>query len=264
MEYTIVYKTYENDLEWLKYSLLSIDKFVSGMKEVIIYYHDKCFDKLIYILNDLNIKFDYRLIAVEYDINGYLKQMVIKCDCYKDVTTDYILIMDCDVIIKDFFKIESFLNKDGKINWFYLNKNEYNCNDSQWSVWEKSIMNMVNENMDRFYMYNSFPFLFKKETLKNADDKFSSMHNITYNEFCKKKLNELGVSIDDPITGTNGQFVKMASIFEEFEYLGWYSYNHTNDYNFIEGPSKLDIRCQFWSHGGLTDEIREKIEEILK
>ena len=77
MEYTIVYKTYENDLEWLKYSLLSIDKFVSGMKEVIIYYHDKCFDKLIYILNDLNIKFDYRLIAVEYDINGYLKQMVI-------------------------------------------------------------------------------------------------------------------------------------------------------------------------------------------
>ena len=112
--------------------------------------------------------------------------------------------MDCDVIIKDFFKIESFLNKDGKINWFYLNKNEYNCNDSQWFVWEKSIMNMVNEEMDKFFMYNSFPFLFKKETLKNADDKFSSMHNITYNEFCKKNLNQLGVSIDDPITGANG------------------------------------------------------------
>jgi hypothetical protein len=56
----------------------------------------------------------------------------------------------------------------------------------------------------------------------------------------------------------------MATIFEEFEYLGWYSSNHTNDYKFIEGPNSLSIRSQFWSHGGLTPEIKNEIEIILK
>ena len=77
MEYTIVYKTYEQDLKWLKYSLLSVDKFLSGMKEVIIYYHDKCYDNIIQMLNSINLNFKYRLIPVEYDINGYIKQMVV-------------------------------------------------------------------------------------------------------------------------------------------------------------------------------------------
>lgn len=264
MEYTIIYKTYENDLKWLKYSLLSVDKFLLGMKEVIIYYHDKCFDNLNIMLNGIKLNFEYRLIPVEYDINGYLKQMVVKCDCFKDVETEYIFIMDCDVILKNSFNLESFINNDGKINWYYLTKNEINSKDDQWFVWEKSIMNMVNENMDKYYMYNSFPFLFKKETLLNAHDKFISLHNMTYNDYCKKKLNELSITPNDPITGPNGKFPEMATIFEEFEYLGWYSYNYTNDYNFIEGLNELDIRYQFWSHGGLSDEIEKQIEDILK
>ena len=264
MEYTIIYKTYENDLKWLKYSLISVDKFLSEIKEVIIYYHDKCFDNLNNMLNNINLNFKYRLIPIEYDINGYLKQMVVKCDCFKDVTTEYLFIMDGDVILKKSFNLQSFINNDGKINWFYLNKNELNSKDDQWFVWEKSIKNMVNENMDKFYMYNGFPFLFKKETLLKANDKFISLHNMTYNEYCMKKLNELGITPNDPITGENGKFKEMATIFEEFEYLGWYSYNYTNDYNFIEGPNKLDIRYQFWSHGGLNKEIEKQIDEILK
>ena len=87
---------------------------------------------------------------------------------------------------------------------------------------------------------------------------------MTYNDYCKKKLNELSITPNDPITGPNGKFPEMATIFEEFEYLGWYSYNYTNDYNFIEGLNELDIRYQFWSHGGLSDEIEKQIEDILK
>jgi len=264
MDYTIVYKTYKNDLDWLKYSLMSIKKYISNIPEIVIYYHDQCKDELHILLDELNIDLKYRLIPVEYDINGYLKQMVIKCMCFKDITTDYILIMDCDVILNNFFNITDLINDDGKINWYLLHKNESNKNDDQWRVWEKSIKNMVNEDMNTFYMYNGFPFLFKKETLEAAYYHFLSIHGLDYNEFCKRLLNSNNVSVNDPITGPDGKFEIMATIFEEFEYLGWYSSNHTNDYKFIEGPNSLSIRSQFWSHGGLTPEIKNEIEIILK
>lgn len=263
MDYTIVYKTYKNDLDWLKYSLLSIKKYISNTPEIVIYYHDQCLEELNILLEELNIDLKYRLIPVEYDINGYLKQMVIKCMCFEDITTEYILIMDCDVILNEFFDIKDLIDESGKINWYYLSKTESNNKDDQWRVWEKSIKNMVNEDMNNFYMYNGFPFLFKRETLDLAYQKFISIHRIDYNDFCKRLLSENNISINDPITGVDGKFETMATIFEEFEYLGWYSYNYTNDYRFIEGPNILSIRSQFWSHGGLTPEIKNEIERIL-
>ena len=84
------------------------------------------------------------------------------------------------------------------------------------------------------------------------------------NEFCKKNLISLNVSSKDPLTGINGKFPIMSTIFEEFEYIGWFSYNHTNDYCFIEGPNTIINCLQFWSHGGLTEDIKINIEEVLK
>lgn len=43
--------------------------------------------------------------------------------------------------------------------------------------------------------------------------------------------------------------------------LNWLKYS---DYRFIEGPNILSLRNQFWSRGGITEEIKNKIEEILK
>ncbi len=43
---TVVYKTYNNDLQLLYYSLLSVKKFVRGIKEIIIYCHDAFLKKL--------------------------------------------------------------------------------------------------------------------------------------------------------------------------------------------------------------------------
>jgi hypothetical protein len=40
--FTIIYKTYKNDIEWLEYSLLSLKKYLdfSNIYEIIIYSHD--------------------------------------------------------------------------------------------------------------------------------------------------------------------------------------------------------------------------------
>jgi hypothetical protein len=262
--YSIVYKTYKNDIEWLRYSLLSIDKFIVDINyEIIIYYHDECEEYLKNMLSTITLKNEYRLIPVNYDINGYLKQMVVKCMCFKDIESDLIMIMDSDVIFNDYFSYKEMISND-KINWFFLERNNKNDNDDQWLVWQDSVFGMTGNKMNNFYMYNGFPFLFKKDTLEKAYYKFIELNGLDYNDFCKNKLEINNVKVDDKIAGFDGKFKVMATIFEEFEYLGWFSNNFTNDYNFIEGPNKLNIRKQFWSHGGLTDDIKKEIEDILK
>jgi len=82
MKFTVVYKTYKNDLKWLKYSLLSLQKYVSNISELIIYYHDECELDLINLMNELDLKLKTKLIPVVYDMNGYIKQIVVKCMCF--------------------------------------------------------------------------------------------------------------------------------------------------------------------------------------
>lgn len=263
--YSIVYKTYRNDLDWLKYSLLSVDKFITDSNyEIVIYYHNECEKDLKDMISDIVLKNNYRLIPVEYDINGYLKQMVVKCLCFNDIQSDYILIMDCDVIFNNYFSYKDMFSKDDRINWYYLKRTIENNNDDQWVVWQESVFNMTNDEMNVFYMYNGFPFLFKRETLKLANDKFLELNGLDYNEFCKINLKNKNVGINDSITGNNGKFRIMSTIFEEFEYLGWFSNKFTNSYNFIEGVNKVNVRRQFWSHGGLNDSIINEIENIIK
>jgi hypothetical protein len=259
MKFTVVYKTYKNDLKWLKYSLLSLQKYVSGISELIIYYHDECELDLINLMNELDLKLKTKLIPVTYDMNGYIKQMVVKCMCFEDVDTEFIMYMDSDVIFSDYYSPESIIEED-KIKWFIQTRNEYNYNADFWLVWEKSVEKMTNDKMTRFYMSNEFPFILKKESVKNAYNKFIEIHGVNYDTFCKNLLELNGVDINDKILD---KFGIMATIFEEFEYLGWYSYNFTNDYIFIEGRNPKEFKNQFWSHGGLTEEIEMKIKKMI-
>ena len=256
---TIMYKTYKNDLPWLKYSLLSLLKFYKGEYDLVIYCHDQAVEELSKLLSEL--KLNPKVIPVHYDINGYLKQMVVKCSCWKDIKTEYVSIMDSDVIFKGPVSFDDFLI-DQRLKWYFLKKNDTNQNESVWGVWGDSVLRMTRKPMTIYYMYNAFPFVFKTKTLEKADLEFAKLHNCSYNEFCEKGLREIGVSKTDPISGPNGNFPK---IFEEFEYLGWFCQNHTDDYVFIEGPnpSSMATRAQYWSHGGIAS-VEHEILEILK
>lgn len=261
--YSILYKTYENDLKWLRYSLLSLNKYLTDDNyEIVIYYHDECKTNLDKMLANINFKSNVRLLPITYDIHGYIKQMVVKCMCFEDITNEYILIVDSDVIFNDYFSYKDMMSGD-KINWFYLNRTKENYNDEQWLVWQDAVHAMTNQEMSIYYMYNGFPYLFKRETLEKAYHKFMELHGLSYNDFCKNKLDQLNVKVSDNISGVDGKFMTMATVFEEFEYLGWFSNNFTNDYNFIEGPNKLNMRKQFWSHGGLSSDIEIEINDMI-
>lgn len=263
---TVVYKTYKNDIDWLKYSLLTFDKFCTdNIHEIIIYYHDQCERKLFEMLSTIQLKNKYRTIPVVYDIHGYLKQMVVKCMCFKDVKTEYIAFIDSDIIFTYTFSCKTYcIGDDGKIIWLIQRKNDQNNKQPQWWVWQDAVIKMTQAPMNTYYMCNGFPFFLKRKTLKEAYHKFLEVHKVNYNEFCRDWLASYGIKITDPISGKNGKFLILASIFEEFEYFGWYAsrYN-TADYNFTEIRQRNCVTKQFWSHGGLTEAARAEIEQLL-
>jgi len=261
MSYTIVYKTYENDLQWLYYSLLSVNKYLYDVNEIIIYYHDACEVNFLKMLSQIVLKIPYRIIPVNYDYHGYIKQMVVKMMCYKDITTDYIVIIDSDVIFDKKYTPKIKL-LDNKIIWNISIKDEINKNECQWKVWEKSVINMTKLPMNIYFMANGFPFIIKRQTLIDANKKFIELHNEDYDIFCKKHSEKQNVNISDSVQNA---FLRCASIFEEFEFIGWFAYNFTNDYIFINDQSKnTNNYKQYWSHGGINANIKKEILQILE
>ena len=259
---TIVYKTYLNDLPWLKYSLLSLKKYVTNYKNINIYCHDEAYSQLCIMLEEINI--ECSIFKVHYDFHGYIKQMVVKCECYKDTDSKYIVILDSDNVFTDFFDISTLVNMDNKIEWLYLNKND-DPSSVVWTVWKKSYEDMTYTQQDIHFMANGFPFIFTRESMENAANKFKEIHNMDYSEFCMKRLHNQNIQINNSILD---KFPILATIFEEFECLGYYCKNYCPDYVFISNKnntrkiwSKLK---QYWSHGGINNEIKKELEQIIK
>jgi hypothetical protein len=190
-----------------------------------------------------------------------MKQMVIKANCFKDVKTKYIAIIDCDNIFNVEFNIKDLIEPSGKIIWRYTNT----INEAK--VWRESYENMTKTPQNIHYMANRFPFVFTTKSMSDAYTKFQEMHGVDYDTFCNNGCNKYNIRVEDPINGINGRFLDLAKIFEEFEWLGYYCHNFSEDYIFISDKSIMSNKpcrlIQYWSHGGLTPDIKKQIEDIL-
>lgn len=259
MATTIVYKTYAADLPWLAYSLKSVSKFVSGISEILIYYHNECHTAFTKMLSDISLNIPIRTKQVGYDYHGYLKQMVIKASCWMDVSSEYVLFLDSDCILNTPFNPSSMIINE-KPMWHVARRTPQNTQNDEFRVWEKAVQGMTGAPMKTYYMANGFPFLVKTITLANASKQFKKDHGVSYDVYCKRELEKKHIYCHHTI---RQKFLEMATIFEEFEYFGWYAENFTNDYVFIEGSRNNSPLCQYWPHGGLTPEIIKEIESVL-
>lgn len=272
-KFTIVYKTYKNDLKWLEYSLLSLQKYliVTDILEIIIYTHNIANDQLTQMLGKIKLNdfIRFRIIPVHYNYHGYIKQMVIKANCFNDVQTNYIVILDSDLVLQKPLLFSNLLDGNGKINWYYLDKKDED--NVVFSVWKKAWEDQNKDSFNIYYMMNSFPFLFTKESLKNASEKFIEMHNCDYETYCYTRCHSLNVNVEAPVTQI---FDVLSTIFEEFEYLGYYCHRFSNDYHFISYYDEAKTNSlqnygrtyfkQYWSHGGITSEVDNDIVNIIK
>lgn len=271
---TLVYKTYKNDLEWLNYSLLSLLKYLdfSSIFEIIIYTHNVVYSNVNEIIDCIKLKnhITVRVIPVHYNYHGYIKQQVVKLTCYKDCLTKYILLLDSDLILKKPFDPLSLV-KNGKINWDYL-PIENDPNNIVFSVWKIAFKNITKSEKNVHYMSNGFPFIFTKKSMEDASNKFIELHGMSYEEYCLKRCTEENISINQSTTDV---FTKLTTIFSEFEYIGFFCHHFSLEYEFCpikkckmeeqhENYNTESYFIQNWSHGGLNETKKYKIQSILE
>ena len=252
--YTIVFKTYKNDLKYIKFNLLSLIKYLdfSNIYEIIFYVHDIVNDELLEIIREIKLDeyISFRVIKVHYDYHGYIKQMEIKCLCYKDCNTDYIVILDSDLLLTQTLNFDSLLS-DGKIKWYYAHDNTLS---NEYKVWNTAIEDSTLSKQYYHYLTNGHPFIFTKRSLLKANEHFKELHKCDYPEYMKKRCESNCISVGEDISNS---FLKLVKVFGEYEYLGWWCHNYSDEFLFLDSNSNIrntNYFIQHWSHGGITDD----------
>jgi hypothetical protein len=167
--------------------------------------------------------------------------------------------VDSDNIFNAKLNVHELIYPSGIIPWYYLKDIPV---DHPGRVWKKAYEDITKTRQDNFYMQNSFPFVFTTESLRLANYKFIELHGVNYDTFCKNKCNRLNIYISDKITN---HFSDLASIFIDLEWLGFYCQNFSSDYIFIDDELRTTNKplVQFWSHGGITQEIQNKLDALI-
>jgi hypothetical protein len=199
-------------------------------------------------------KYPYRIFPIYYDMNGYIKQMVVKCNTYTDVNTEYMLFMDCDCTFVAPYSPKDWVDPEtNRIQWYYIRKEYDDSTRDYWWSWAEAIEKQCGQPMTEYFMHHRFPFLYKTKTLRDADAWFRQYHEKDYNQYCLEGCQTQDLQIWERPVDVFVQ--KMAKIFEEFEFLCWYAKNYTDDYDFIEGrPRNEFFTLWSWSHGGISEE----------
>jgi hypothetical protein len=185
--------------------------------------------------------------------------MIVKLSCWKDINTTHVMFVDSDCIFNKPYNASLVLNK---MAWYYVTETEEPGVKGGFDTWKVAVQRMTGLPMTKYYMANAFPFIVKKQTLEAADLFFVNKHKQPYDVFCMKELARLKINVGG---GVLPYWPTIAQVFEEFEYLGWFAEHFTNDYDFYTGERRDQSPpiAQFWSHGGITEEIRTQNENIL-
>jgi hypothetical protein len=225
----IFIRTYAKDLEWLKYCLRSIHKYVDGYRDIIISIPDKD----AHLLKEFNLTKERVVSWKPKSKDGYIDQQINKLMAHTLTDADYILYVDSDVCFYRQIDVAKEYFVNGKP---YLMKTNYNLVGDA-ICWKKPTEEILGFELEYEYM-RRIPCLYSIITLASLDKLVN----------CSKlaKLNRLS----------------------EFNLIGAYVDHYENHLYHIIDTEKDEIpkECakQLWSWSGCNEEDRQKMEELLK
>lgn len=240
----IFIKSYPKDYEWLNYCLRSIDKHASGFRNVVLYLPDHG-DGLVIPLGlqgRLNIK------CGADSQPGYLWQQVVKLDADAATDADFILYMDSDCIFTRDVTPEDFI-KDGKPVWGYAKADA--IRDDQRKTWFPVMEKFLRKTPEAEFM-RRHPFCVHRSMLQDV------------RQYCRYAH---GTELSAYIMAQAKPGNPLHLGFSEWNCLGFFLHEfHRDKVHWVEqGSAEWAPECvhQEWSHGGLTNEIRAKLEAML-
>lgn len=236
MKVDIFIRTYEADLELLKYCLKSIEKFCKGFREIHIAIPSKDRHRLGY-----NTK--YKIHAVGHFNNDYLGQQATKlyADMYSDA--DYILFVDSDCIFTENVTPKSFM-KNG-LPFILKTSYEELGNAVPWQPITTKALGFV----PTFEYMRRLPLMYHQNHLSQMRNALQIKH---------------GMKLETYITE------QPHNAFSEFNALGAFcEAYYQNEYVFQDTKDGVPspLVWQYWSHDFRNENkqsIIDKIEEILK
>lgn len=252
MKYSVFYRSYRGDFEWLKYSLSSLKKFLKDYSEIVIVVPKQDYDLIKQELKSWDIP---KGIVVYRDLtwaqDDYMAQQITKIKSFNYVSFPYILFVDSDVIFKADTDIQQFV-RDGKpcilkTPYTALSETSEQGTDKKGAacVWQAITEKAAGFPVEFEYM-RRLPLLYDRNTLS---------------KLCWYFIDKHGMIIEDYV----GKVTERA--FSEFNLIGAYAENSWRGKYYFLDTTKEELpvlNCrQFWSWGGLTPEIKTEIENII-
>ncbi len=223
----IFIRSYKKDFAWLKYCLLSIEKFVSGHRKVIICVPEADLEHL-----DCSEIKGIVITWIPVCENGYIDQQINKLHAYKLTDADNILFVDSDCYFIKPTDISEYFIRGLPI----LMKTKYESVGDA-ICWKRPTEEILGCEVSFEYM-RRLPMLLKRSTLQKFDEKYNSL--ALANRRALSEFNLLGA-------------------FAEGNQIGEYYVIDTEKDPYPPAPA-----VQSWSWGGLTEGIENHIKEILK
>jgi len=228
----IFIRSYARDFPWLAYALRSIQKFATGFRDVVVVIPDT---------DDLPGLTVERVIKVKDVMPGYMAQQSTKlyADTFSDA--DAFLFMDSDCIFTEPVTPETFLT-DGRPNWLHTPFEK--VGEDARTAWYEVMRKCLGEDPPSEFM-RRHPQLIPRWALEEFRGFVAARHGVSLEHYIKSQ--------------PHGQF-------SEFNCIGFYLWlHHREKVEWINTEERLPptVLKQFWSHGGISPEIRGEMESLL-
>lgn len=224
MSISLFVRSYPKDFEWLKLSIESMKKNLSGVEEKVLVIPWKS-----ELPTEIESFFDVVVESFLYEhLDGYVAQQFDKLDAYKYVKYNHILYSDSDCIYINPFDAKRMFNPHPVLGMTPYTELE----GSDGHIWKSITENLLGFPVHYEFM-RTFPIVHRKETLIDFANAYPDLY---------KK-----------VTGRN---------ISEFNLLGAFAYHNQHPYHFTENIPKYPCK-QYWSWSGLTEQERNEIEGLM-
>lgn len=221
---TLVTRSYDKDFEWLSYSILSMRKNLYDISHKLLIVPENTI-----IPNNISEFYNDIVFTVETK-EGYVAQQIDKVGAYRYTDNAYLLYTDSDCIYYEPFYAMSMLDNSKII----LPRTPYRELSGNVLNWQSIVKKMTGIDTEYEYM-RAFPMMFHRDTCTLLDNNAiynNYKHNVVQREFTE--FNALGAIAET---------------------------NHPELYKFTSKTPVIRA-TQYWSWGGITDEIRQQLETI--
>lgn len=237
LDVAIFIRSYKKDFEWLVWCIKSIDRYVTGYKELLLEVPDKDFAV---VPKDVHDKVDHVFLRQERT-HGYIDQQISKLQAHKRTDHQFILFVDSDCMFFTPCDVRKEFFVDGLPVMLKTPYSSFNPRENvlRWkTITQKALGDAFH--VDYEYM-RRFPLIYDRRTLEYLEVCYPNLEDYC----CRQKDHE----------------------FSEFNVMGAFAdKHHPHLYHWINTtnqPLPRTVAKQWWSYGGIRKDEKTFISTYL-